>query len=129
MNRYQIQSNAPWESVVGYSRAVRVGPHVSVAGTTGLNASGELIAPDDPYLQARQAIENIRTALVQLKADLHDVVRTRIYIVDREDWAAVGRAHAEAFGTTRPATTLVVVAALIDPLMRVEIEADAMVLS
>ena len=122
--RQNISSGGPWEDRVGYPRAVRVGPHVHVSVCTAMTPSG-LVGAGDPYAQARQAIETIRLALAQAGASLSHVVRTRIYVVDIAAWPEIARAHAEAFAATRPAATMVQVAALIDPTLLVEIEADA----
>ena len=124
MERQRISSGRPWESQVGYSRAVRVGPFVHVAGTAGTNPDGTVVAPD-PYLQARKALENIEAALKTAGASMADVVRTRIYVTDITQWEAIGRAHAEYFRIVRPAATMVEVRRLITPEMLVEIEADA----
>ena len=125
-DRANISSGAPWEPVVGYSRAVRVGQQVFVSGTTAID-NGVVVGVGDPYLQARQAIATIAAALDKAGASLRDVVRTRIFVTDIAQWEAVGRAHGEAFAAIRPACTMVEVAKLIAPEIMVEIEADAIV--
>jgi len=125
--RETFQSGTPWESIVGYARVVRVGQALFVSGTTATDAGGRVVGVGDPYRQATQALANIRVALERAGGSLADVVRTRMYVTNIEHWEAVGRAHREAFGDVRPATTMVEVSALIDPAMLVEIEAEAVV--
>jgi len=125
-DRKNIHSGAPWESVVGYCRAVRVGPHIFVSGTAPVGDDGEVVGHGDAYAQARRCIEVIEKALGQVGAGLEHIVRTRMFVTDIERWPEVARAHQEAFGQVMPATTMVQVSKLIDPAMLVEIEADAM---
>jgi enamine deaminase RidA (YjgF/YER057c/UK114 family) len=124
--RHTIGTGSPWEDVVGYSRAVRVGDTVHVAGTTAVR-DGRVVAPGDAYGQARVALEILVAALAECGASPADVVRTRLYVTDIRDWEAVGRAHGEVFADVRPASTLVEVSALIHPDLLVEIEAEAVV--
>lgn len=126
-HRKNIHSGAPWESAVGYCRAVRVGSHILVSGTAPVGDSGEVVGKGDAYAQAQRCIEVIETALQKAGASLEHVVRTRMYVTDIERWPDVARAHQEAFGSVMPATTMVEVSRLIDPAMLVEIEADAFI--
>jgi enamine deaminase RidA (YjgF/YER057c/UK114 family) len=126
-DRQNISSGSKWEPLVGYSRAVRVGHHVSVSGTAPAGPDGAVVGAGNPYLQAQHCLKIIVAALEQAGASPKDVVRTRIFTTDVSAWQEIGRAHAEVFADIRPATTMVEVRALVDPLMLVEIEADAIV--
>ena len=125
MKRKNYDSDTKWEPLIGYSRAVRIGATIHVSGTTATDDKGDVVGPGDPYAQTTQAFNNLREALNGLGAELSDVVRTRVYLVNIADWPEVGRAHAEAFADIKPATTMLEVRRLVDPEMLVEIEADA----
>ena len=125
--RENIGSGTKWEPVVGYSRAVRVGNLVFVAGTTATDETGNIVGPGDPYVQTRKALRNIELALTRAGATLRDVVRTRLFVRDIEDWDIIGKAHGEVFGQIRPASTMVQVSGFVDPRMLVEIEVDAVI--
>jgi len=125
--RINYHSAAPWEQIVGYSRAVRTGPFIAVTGSAAVGPDGKLVGEGDPYTQTKRCIEIIQEVLESAGSSLGDVVRTRMFVTDIDQWEEIGRAHQEAFGEIMPATTMVEVSRLIDPKMLVEIEADAIV--
>lgn len=127
MQRQSVSNNTPWERAVGYSRAVRVGSHIYVSGTTASDESGDALFPGDAYRQTKCVLEKISDALAQLGGGMGDVVRTRMFVTDIENWQDIGKAHGEVFGEIRPAATMVEIRRLVDPNHLVEIEVDAFI--